>query len=56
MKTINSAAFYAVLLLEFLFVMAMVRGLRPVGWFDVVLGIAVLATLWAFTYFKWPKK
>lgn len=56
MKTLNSVAFYAVLLAELLFVMAMVRGLRPVGWFDAVLGIVVLATLWIFTYFKWPKK
>lgn len=56
MKILNSAAFYFVLLLELFVVMAMVRGLRPLGWFDAVLGIAVLAGLWTFTYFKWPKK
>ena len=56
MKMLIKVLFYAVLVFELLLVMAMVRGLRPVGWFDAVLGIVALAVLWTFTYIKWPKK
>lgn len=47
---------YFVLFAEMLAAFAVVRGLRPVGWFDAVIGITLIAIMWTFTYLKWPKR